>query len=49
MLIGVRYNQTGIHRKAFAADKASPDARTHNTLKHAAEDVAVTEPLVAGP
>src|SRR5690242_15977669 len=47
--IGVRNNQTGIHRKALAADQASSDARAHNTLEHAAEDAAVAEPLIASP
>jgi hypothetical protein len=42
--LGVRNNQTGIHRKTFAADQASPDACLHNALKHAAEDAAIAEP-----
>jgi hypothetical protein len=49
MIAGVRNNQTGIYREAFAADQASPDARAYYTLEHAAEDVAVMEPLIAGP
>jgi hypothetical protein len=42
-------NQTGIYREALTADQASPDARAHNTLKHAAEDAAIAEPLIASP
>src|SRR5512142_436315 len=44
-----RPNQTGIHRKALAADQTSLNARAHNTLEHAAENAAVAEPFIAGP
>src|SRR5262245_11343653 len=49
LLVGVRNNQTGIHREALSADQTSPDARPHNTLEHASENVAVAEPFIAGP
>jgi hypothetical protein len=47
LLIGIGNNQAGIHRKTFPTDQTSPDARVHHALKHAAEDVAVAEPIVA--
>ena len=36
-------------RKPFGADKAGRNARRHDTLEHAAENVAVAEAFVARP
>ena len=49
LLVSIGDNQAGIHRKAFAADQASPDAGAHNSLKHVAEDATIVEPLIADP
>src|SRR5262245_18595055 len=47
LLVGVRDNQTGIDRKAFAADEARRDASLHHALEHAPKDITLAEPLVA--
>src|SRR5215510_494334 len=48
LLVGVGHDQAGIDGKAFATNQACVDARLHHALEHAAEDVAVTETLIAG-
>ncbi len=48
LLVGVRCDQVRIDREAFAADQTRCDARLHNALEHAAEDVAIAQALVAG-
>jgi hypothetical protein len=45
--IGVRNNQAGINRKPLAANQASCDASAHYALKHAPEDAAISEALIA--
>jgi hypothetical protein len=47
MLIGISLNQAGVHRKAFIADKASPDTSRDNAFKHVTKNIVIAETLVA--
>jgi hypothetical protein len=47
MLVGVGLDEARIDSKAFTTDEAGRDACPDYTLKHAAENIAVAEPLVA--
>src|SRR4029079_4434833 len=46
LLVGVRRNQAGVDREPLAAAQARSNARFHDALEHAAENVAVTEALI---
>ena len=48
LLVGVRHDQAGIGRKPFAADQPCRNARFHDMLEDTAENITVTEPLIAG-
>ena len=48
LLVGVRHDQAGIDRKPFAADQPCRNARFHDILEDTAENITVTEPLIAG-
>jgi hypothetical protein len=47
LLVGVCHDQARIDRKPLSANKACRDACLHDPLEHAAENIAVAEPLVA--
>ena len=49
LLVGVSRNQACVDRKPFATDQPSRNTCLYNTLEDLAEDVAVTEALIAGP
>ena len=46
-LVGIGFNQTGINGEPFTANKPGFDACADDALKHAAENVTVSEPLIA--
>ena len=48
LLVGVRHDQAGIDGKPFAADQPCRNARFHDMLEDTAQNVTVTEPLIAG-
>src|SRR4029453_14318253 len=49
LFVGVPYDQARIDRKPFGADKACRNARLHDALEDAAENIAVAKPFVARP
>jgi hypothetical protein len=48
LLVGVRRNQAGIHRKTFSPDQSGCNTGLNDTLEDLAEDVTVTKPFIAG-
>jgi hypothetical protein len=46
MLIGISLNQAGVYRKAFTADKASPNTRRDNAFKHVTKNIVIAETLI---
>ena len=48
LTVGIGLDQAGIDGESLAADQTSLDARPHHALKHATEDLALTEALIAG-
>src|SRR4029453_19206427 len=49
LAVGIGFDQARVHGKAFTTDQASFDARGHDALEHAPEDIALAEAFVAGP
>jgi phage terminase large subunit-like protein len=48
LTVGIGFDQAGINGEALAADQTSLDTRSQHALKHATEDIALTEALIAG-
>src|SRR5580704_16630012 len=48
LLVGVGYDQAGIHRKSFAADQSGRNASFKDALEHATKHVALAELLMTG-
>jgi hypothetical protein len=48
LLVGVRFNQAGIHRKSFTADQPAAIQASTTRSNYAPEDAAIAKPLVAG-
>jgi len=48
LTVGIGLDQAGIDGESLAADQTGLDARSHDALKHATEDLALTEALIAG-